>query len=278
MISAMDRYTTISLRFDAGVVTITIDHPPVNVISATFLREMRDVLAKLADDDTARVIVFESANSDVFIAHFDFTLIDDLEAFDDLAALAPVGLNFAQALSEQIRHQPQATIVKLRGVTRGGGSEFVLASDMCFASPTAKISQCEALMGVIAGGGGTQYLRRRIGRNRALEVMLASDLLDAKTLETYGWINRVIPSEELDVFIDRLARNIADLPAGSIEAIKRAVPPHDEADGLRAENAIYFEQFARPAAGALLRGALAEGAQTPAGERDLEGLFRRLGA
>jgi enoyl-CoA hydratase/carnithine racemase len=232
----------------------------------------------LAEDETVKVIVLESANSDYFVAHFDFHLIDDLSAFDDLAALAPTGLNFAQALGEQIRHQPQVTIVKLNGIARGGGSELVLAADMCFASPRAKLSQCETLMGVVPGGGGTQYLSRRIGRNRALEAILGSELFNAETLERYGWINRVVTEADLDRFVSDLANNIAQLPTGSVSAIKRAIPPADESEGLISENRIYFEQFALPAASTLLRGALAAGAQTVEGERDLEGMFRAIHA
>lgn len=269
-------FSTLRLSVDGAVATITLDNPPVNVMSAAMLRELATVLSDLADDASVKVIVFDSRNPDFFIAHFDFRLVDALSEFDDLARMAPEGLNFAQALSERIRHQPQVTIVKLAGIARGGGSEFALAADMCFATPAAKLSQCEVLLGVLPGGGATQYLRRRIGRNRALEAVLGADLLDAATLEKYGWINRVVPADEIDGFVERLAANIAALPPGTVAAVKRAIPPEDETDGLAHENAIYFEQFARPAAVGLLRGALTAGAQTVRAEPDLERLLREL--
>jgi enoyl-CoA hydratase/carnithine racemase len=268
--------STLRLSVDGAVATITLDNPPVNVMSAAMLRDLAAVLSDLAGDASVKVIVFDSQNPDFFIAHFDFRLVDALSEFDDLARMAPEGLNFAQALSEQIRHQPQVTIVKLAGIARGGGSEFALAADMCFATPAAKLSQCETLLGVLPGGGATQYLRQRIGRNRALEAILGADLLDAATLEKYGWINRVVPADEIDAFVQRLAANIAALPPGTVAAVKQAIPPEDETDGLARENAIYFEQFARPAAVGLLRGALTSGAQTAEAEPDLERLLREL--
>jgi enoyl-CoA hydratase/carnithine racemase len=100
---------------------------------------------------------------------------------------------------ELLRHQPQVTIVKLAGMARGGGAEFVVAADMAFAAiGRGGIGQIEALMGIVPGGGGTQYLASRIGRNRALEAVLGADLHDAQTAERYGWVNRAVPADELD--------------------------------------------------------------------------------
>jgi len=84
---------------------------------------------------------------------------------------------------------------------------------MAFAAvKTAGLGQIEALMGILPGGGGAQYLRERVGRNRALEVVLTVGLLDAETAASYGWINRAVPADELDEYVDRVARNIAALP------------------------------------------------------------------
>lgn len=148
------------------------------------------------------------------------TLGEDPDAIAALMPCAPEGLNPFQALNERLRRQPQVTIVELAGLARGGGAEFLTAADMAFAAiGTSGLGQIEALMGIVPGGGGTQYLRDRL-RNRALEVLLGGALLDAETAERYGWVNRALPADELQ--------------------------------------------------------GLGAGAQTPEGERDLEGLFRQL--
>jgi enoyl-CoA hydratase/carnithine racemase len=241
------------------------------------MSELLHLLRTLQDDESARVIVFDSADPDFFIAHVDMSLVDAPHAFDELAASAPEGVNVFQALGEQLRHQPQVTIVKLAGMARGGGAEFVAAADMAFAAiGRAGIGQIEALMGIVPGGGGTQYLARRIGRNRALEVVLGADLHDAETAERYGWVNRAVPADELDDVVDRLARNIAALPDGVVTAAKRAILPDDLSEGLPREHDAWAGQIVRPAAERLIRGGLARGAQTREGERDLEGLLRGL--
>lgn len=267
----------LNLSSEKGVATITIHNPPVNVLDVALMKELRHVLLTMRDRSDIRVLVFESANPDFFIAHVDMTLIDEPHAFDDIAREAPEGLNPFQALGELIREQPQVTIVKLAGIARGGGAEFVTAADMVFAAEDkAGLAQCEALMGIIPGGGGTQYLASCMTRARALEIILGADLIDAETAERYGWINRAIPLEQLDSFISRLANNIAALPKGVIAAAKLAMPVPDLGAGFLREHEAWAGLFAKPAAATLIRGGLAAGAQTRDGELDLEALLRGL--
>lgn len=270
-------FRTLRISRAGGIATITIDNPPVNVLDVPLMSEIRSILLSLRDDPNARVIVFQSADPEFFIAHVDMTLIDEPHAFDGLARDALDDLNPFQAFGELLRQQPQVTIVKLAGLARGGGAEFVAAADMAFAAEGhAGLAQCEALMGITPGGGATQYLSSRMTRGRALEVILGGELIDATTAERYGWINRALPAAELDGFVDRLARNIAALPEGVIAAAKKAVPLVDLRDGYRREHDAWASLFQRPAAEKLIRGGLNAGAQTRDGERNLEGLLRAL--
>ncbi|MFE6268533.1 enoyl-CoA hydratase/isomerase family protein [Streptomyces goshikiensis] len=272
-----DAYATLRVSLEGGIARVTLDNPPVNVLNVALMADLRHLLTALRDDDSVRVIVFDSASPEFFIAHVDMTLVEAPDAFDRFAADLPDGVNVFQALGELLRHQPQVTIVKLAGTVRGGGAEFVAAADMVFAAiGRAGIGQIEALMGIVPGGGGTQYLAGRVGRNRALEAVLGAGLYDAETAERYGWVNRAVPAAELDGVVDRLARDIAALPEGVIAAAKRALAPEDLSEGLRREHDAWAGQFARPAAERLIRSALARGAQTRDGERDLEGLLRGL--
>jgi enoyl-CoA hydratase/carnithine racemase len=265
------------VSIEGGIARVTIDNPPVNVLGFGLMTDLSTLLTSLSADSSVRVIVFDSAVPDFFIAHVDMTLGGDQDAVSELMARAPEGLNPFQALGEQLRHQPQVTIVKLAGVARGGGAEFVAAADMAFAAiGRAGLGQIEALMGIVPGGGGTQYLGHRIGRNRALEVVLGAGLFDAETAERYGWVNRALPAGQLDDFVDRLARDIAALPDGVVAAAKSALGPADLGAGMLRENEAWGGLIYRPAAGELITRGLAHGAQTPDGERDLEGLLRQL--
>ncbi|MEV0906973.1 enoyl-CoA hydratase/isomerase family protein [Streptomyces hokutonensis] len=272
-----DAYSTLRVTSEHGVARIVLDNPPVNVIDVTMMRELRTVLTALADDPSVRVIVFSSADPEFFLAHVDMRIGERMDALQELSASAPADINVFQAVGELVRHLPQTTIVKLAGQARGGGAEFVAAADMAFAAvETAGLGQIEALMGIVPGGGGTQYLRDRVGRNRALEVILTADLFDAETAASYGWINRAVPADELDEYVDRVARHIAALPDGVVEAAKRALPADDFKEGLLRENDAWATTISLPAAQRLIGEGLRDGAQTPAGERDLEGLMRGI--
>ncbi|KAA0942581.1 enoyl-CoA hydratase/isomerase family protein [Streptomyces apricus] len=274
----LDQYTTLRVAVDAGVARIILDNPPVNVLSGTLIRELHDVLGTLRDDRSVRVIVFSSANPEFFIAHVDIHILDEMDELRGIADRNP-DANLFQGVGELLRHQPQVTIVELAGKARAGGAEFVAAADMTFAArESAGIGQSEVLMGIVPGGGGTQYLRERVGRNRALELLLTGDLVDADTAAAYGWINRAVPAAELDAFVDGVAKKIAALSPELIAAAKQLVPPTDLTDGLRAENDAWAELVSGDLPPRLMTGALEQGAQTPAGERDLESVMRSVAA
>ncbi|MFJ1708854.1 enoyl-CoA hydratase/isomerase family protein [Kitasatospora sp. NPDC088346] len=159
-----DAYSTLHVSSERGVARVVLDDPPVNALGLTMMRELRTVLTGLRDDPSVRVIVFSSADPEFFIAHVDMRIGEQMDELQELAASAPQDVNVFQAIGELIRHQPQVTIVKLAGKARGGGAEFVAAGDMAFAAvETAGLGQIEALMGIVPGGGGTQYWRWRCG-------------------------------------------------------------------------------------------------------------------
>jgi enoyl-CoA hydratase/carnithine racemase len=152
-----DTYATLRVAREDGVARVTVDNPPVNVLDAALMADLRHLLATLRDDDSVRVIVFDSADPEFFVAHVDMTLVDAPDAFDGFADGLPDGVNVFQGLGELLRHQPQVTIVKLAGIARGGGAELVTAADMAFAAVgRAGIGQIEALMGIVPGGGGLE--------------------------------------------------------------------------------------------------------------------------
>ncbi|PWH06957.1 enoyl-CoA hydratase [Brachybacterium endophyticum] len=268
-------YSTLHLTVTDGVAEIVLDNPPVNVISAMLMTDLGSALGDLREDHSTKVIVFSSANPDFFLAHVDMHILDDEDLLTEIADAAPEGVNVFQSVGELLRNQPQPVIVKLAGTARGGGAEFVAAADIVVAATeTARLGQIESLMGIVPSGGGTQYLRERVGRNRAMEIVLTGDLYDASTAAAYGWVDRAVPAAELDEHVARVARNIADLTDGVALRTKEIFSPARPLDGYRREQAAWSRLVADPAALALMSRALESGAQTPEGESDLEHLMR----
>ena len=273
----LPEYSTLHVTVTDGVATVVLDHPPVNTLDGTMMLELHDLLGThFRHDDSVRVIVFESAHPEFFLAHVDFGIFESYPALEAVKKDFP-HVNVHQGIGELLRSQPQISIVKLAGIARAGGAEFVAAADMTFAGRThGKIAQSEVLLGIIPGGGGTQFLLEKTGRNRALEATLGAELLDADTAALYGWINRAIPDEELDAFVATLARNIAELDPGVIEGAKRALPAADITRGLNTEHDEWNRLVNGEAPGRKMALALERDLQTLDPERDLEGFLRQV--
>jgi enoyl-CoA hydratase/carnithine racemase len=187
----------------------------------------------------------------------------------------PSALGLFHVMVERFRTMPKATIAKIEGRTRGGGSELVLSFDMRFAAcGRAVLAQPEVALGIIPGGSGTQRLPRLMGRSRALEVILGCDDFDADTAERYGWVNRALPPALLG---PRRAARPSDrvVPGGGDRARQGLVDAAElpTSAGLL-EEAHYFNQaLATTAAERRMRWFLESGGQTPEVECDLAAMI-----
>src|SRR5262245_63860388 len=108
-------------------------------------------------------------------------------------------------LMARLSRAPVVSIASIRGRARGAGSEFILATDIRFASrENALLGQFEVGAGFVPGGGPMARLSRLVGRGRALEILLVADDLDATQAELYGYVNRAIADAELDAEVERV--------------------------------------------------------------------------
>ena len=199
---------------------IVFDYPPFNIVDATLYQALQDLLARMDASSSLRGVVFESANPEFFLAHFDLTG----KTGNITTAVGPSGLPILTDTFVRITRSPVASIAKIRGCVRGVSSEFVLACDMRFASrENTLLGQPEVGVGVHPGGGGTERLPPLVGRGRALEIVLGANDFDGDTAAQYGYVNRALPDEELDGFVDALARRIATFDGRAIAAAKRLI-------------------------------------------------------
>ena len=199
---------------------IVFDYPPFNIVDATLYQALQGLLARMDASPSLRVVVFESANPEFFLAHFDLTG----KTGNITTAVGPSGLPILTDTFVRITRSPVASIAKIRGCVRGVSSEFVLACDMRFASrENTSLGQPEVGVGVHPGGGGTERLPPLVGRGRALEIVLGANDFDGDTAAQYGYVNRALPDKELDGFVDALARRIATFDGRAIAAAKRLI-------------------------------------------------------
>ena len=271
-----DGYDCLKVRIDRGVAFVTIDHPPINLFDMALISEMNMIGLELEADDAVKVVVIDSANPDFFIAHADVELIQTMptEVPPKADMLGPF-----HAMVDRFRTMPKATIAKIEGRCRGGGSELVLSLDMRFgALGKAIMAQPEVSIGIIPGGSGTQRLPRLMGRGRALEIILGCRDVPADLAEQYGYINRAFPPEELTPFVEELAYRIASYPAEAIALAKASVEAAELpiVEGLL-EEAHYFNQsVATPSARKRMAKFMELGGQTREVEMDLSSVGEKL--
>src|SRR5258707_5834728 len=111
---------------------IVFDHPPLNIVGASMFAGLQDLLARMDASPSLRVVVFESANPDFYLAHFD--LADPAGSLGLINTAGPSGLPILMDTFVRLTRSPVVSIAKIRGRLRGASSEFVLACDMRFAS------------------------------------------------------------------------------------------------------------------------------------------------
>lgn len=221
--------------------TITFSNPPINMFVPETIVELGALLTDLEADTAVKVVMFESANPDFFIAHLDVSK----------AAAQPEVLSLWRAFVLRLSSTPVVSIAKIRGRTRGIGNEFVLACDMRFASrQRALFGNPEVGVGLIPGGGALEWLPRVVGRSRALEIVLSGDDFDADIAERYGWVNRTLDDHDLDSFVDALVRRLASFDRETLAAAKAQINRYGTptATELQSSNDVFWSTLASPSA------------------------------
>jgi enoyl-CoA hydratase/carnithine racemase len=241
-------WTHLSLnRCSPGYCRVTFEHPPINTITATTVVELAELVGLIEQDPDLNVVVFDSANPDFYLAHYDVE--HDLRRIATLGA-GPTGMRAWLDLLVRLSRALVVSIASIRGRARGAGSEFVLACDLRFASrENTLLGQFEVGIGLVPGGGAMARLSRSVGRGRALEILLVADDLDGPRAEQYGYVNRAIADDKLDDEVNQIATRLARFDHDAIARAKSYVdrvtlPAESEFPPALTD---FFELLGRPA-------------------------------
>jgi enoyl-CoA hydratase/carnithine racemase len=224
----------------AHVAEVVMNRPDVlNALSTDQVRRLGETARKLAADDQVSVVIISSALERAFCVGADLkerrgVSNDDLrrqrrvfqEAFDDLRALGV------------------PMIAAVEGFALGGGFELAWCCDLISASTTATFGLPEVGLGLIPGEGGTQLLPRRIGLNRAADLLLTGRRVGAEEGLSLGFVDRLVPEGRARSDALVLAEEIATKSPISLRAAKRALNQGFDVDlaaGLEIENSAWEE-------------------------------------
>jgi enoyl-CoA hydratase/carnithine racemase len=271
-------YSLLKVETRGRVATVTIENPPINLITLHLYGELAALSKELKADPELTVVVMKSANPEFFLAHFDVEAILRFPTGGD-AAYNPE-LNDYHQMCERFRTMDKVTIAQIEGRVGGGGSELAASFDMRFGVRGKTIvNQMEVPLGILPGGTGTQRLPRLVGRARAMEIVLAGDDLDAETAERWGYLNRIFEPNEIGPFVERLANRIASFPIDAVRLAKEAVNAADQplASGLPTEAYLFQRLLRTEGAQRNMQRFLEIGGQTREGELRVGHLAGELG-
>jgi enoyl-CoA hydratase len=200
---------------DEGVTTVTLNRPAaLNALSAALRNRIAEVFGELADDRSTEVVILTGAGR-------AFTVGLDLkELGGEKEASASIT---SQDLSRAMLGLTQPIIGAVNGYAITGGFELALMCDFLIASSAARFADTHARVGVVPGWGLSQRLPRLIGINRAKELSLTGNYLDADTACAWGLVNRVVEPDALLPTCRQLARDIVSTDPKTRSEIKRSM-------------------------------------------------------
>jgi enoyl-CoA hydratase len=222
---------------DGLVAVVTIDHPPVNALSAPLLEELEAEIDRLDGDDAVRAILLVGAGERAFVAGADISEFPSLRE-STAEAQESGSARGIQKLGHRMDAAHTPFVAAIQGFCLGGGLEVAMCCDIRVASEDAQLGQPEIKLGLIPGGGGTQRLPRLVGIGRALLLNLTGDFIDAKTAYEWGLVEKVVPREELRETALGIARAIAarsPVSVGILRELTRTTRDLPLEEGLRRE-------------------------------------------
>ncbi|HTS33205.1 MAG TPA: enoyl-CoA hydratase/isomerase family protein [Thermoplasmata archaeon] len=232
------------LDWHGPVALLTLNNPPVNVLTTPLLDELERRVVELAKDPRVRALVITGSGDRAFSGGASVREMVSMSRAEATRHSAK-----GQALYNLLEDAPFPVIAAVRGFCVGGGCEMVQACDFIIASEDASFGQPEINIGEIPGWGGSTRLPRRIGPVRARRWIMTGEKVGAAQALQDGFLDRVVPAADLLPTAIGLGTTLAGKPAEAIAAAKylinRAVDPNRTA-GLDYERTMWELLFETP--------------------------------
>src|ERR1051326_3807176 len=174
-----------------GVGPVTLNNPPLNLVTWEMTHELNALVAKLAADESVRVMVLTGSGTKAFCAGSD---IKEFPGMMAPGAGVPQKLALENEAYSRVDDFPKPTIAALNGLAFGGGLELAVCCDLIVAEAGSRLALPEINLGIFPGSGGPVRVTRRIGEGRAKEMMYFREPMPVETALAWGLVNRVVPA------------------------------------------------------------------------------------
>ncbi|HEX7044869.1 MAG TPA: enoyl-CoA hydratase [Burkholderiales bacterium] len=206
------------LRSDRdGIAWLTMNRPQqMNLLTSEMLDALQTAFDEIAADSSVRVVVLAGAGKG-FCAGHDLKEIRALGEQPKIRAL----FDKCSRMMMTIPKLPQPVIARVHGAAAAAGCQLVAQCDLAVASDSAKFTTPGVTWGFFCSTPGVA-VGRNLQRKHALELLLTGDMIDAGRALQWGLVNRVVPVEQLDAEVEKLAHQLAAKPPRTVAAGKRA--------------------------------------------------------
>jgi enoyl-CoA hydratase/carnithine racemase len=198
-------------RTPEGMVTLTLNRPAqFNSLSEEMLAALAQAFERIGGDRTARVVVLAAAGKAFCAGH-------DLKQMKANARLEYYQNLFADCARLMVRIQrlPQPVIARVHGIATAAGCQLVASCDLAVAAEGVRFGVNGIDVGLFCSSPSVA-LSRNVGRKQAFEMLVTGEFIDAATARDRGLVNRIVPADQLDAEIKRLADAIIAKPALAI--------------------------------------------------------------
>ena len=211
---------SILLNIEHGVANISLNRPEVfNSFNREMALSLQEILDACEANPEVRTIVL-TGNGKAFCAGQDLKEVTSPDLNPGFKKILEEHYN---PIISRIREISKPVIGAVNGVAAGAGANIALACDVVVADEKASFIQAFSKIGLIPDSGGTFFLPRLIGFQKASALMLLGDKVSAQEAERIGMIYQYVPSEDFDDSVQKLARKMAQMPTKALGAIKQVL-------------------------------------------------------
>ncbi len=192
------------LRTDAnGIATLILNRPQqYNALSSALLIELQAAIDAIARDESVRVVVIAGTGK-VFCAGHD---LKEMRAHHDRKFIKDL-FQRCSHLMLSLTRMPQPVIARAHGIVAAAGCQLVAQCDLAVAATDARFATSGINVGLFCSTPGVA-LSRNVPRKQAMEMLMTGDFIDAAAALSCGLVNRVVPLDELDAEVKKLAQSI----------------------------------------------------------------------
>ncbi len=217
----MDSNQVVNLNKNKGVATITINNPPVNVLSATVVNQLTKVVEKIEVDREIIAVIITGGGEKSFVAGGNIK---------EFPGWMEKGSHYAEMKSRWLQHPlnkidrlSKPTIAAMNGLALGGGCELALSCDIRIAEEQILIGLPEITLGLFPGAGGTQRLPRLVGEGKAMELMFTGEAITAREAKSIGLVNMVVSEGQALEKAQDIAQRISQFSLPALAFLKKAI-------------------------------------------------------